>query len=344
MKDNLENLEEESEEIKRRLQINKSKATVRNELLDSLRRPISLFSNNGPCGSVQLEPYPNRYFIAQEFNDNKDDLRKSIEDALNRFGFTSIAANDFYLSEKLICKIAALIQATPFGVYQLSTSQNRNVYLELGIAVGLGRSFILVKDKDADPANIVRDIEYYQINDYLDVQYELGDLLEEYMTSIGRYRPNETPHDRLNNNAVIYHGDAESIDITIVVAKQIKNSGFTPVILGKFQEKLARYLRSEAEVEPKFIESRDQIIEAIQISKFGVFRVHNSASADNFVALGVSIGLNKPFLPIKHVGENMPTDLLYLPSFDYAGYTNLETRLNLQFKDWLVTIEKQGFQ
>jgi len=339
MKDNLENLEEESEEIKRRLQIIKPRDAVTSELLDSLRRPISLFSNKGPCSSIQLKPYPDRYFIAQEFNDNKDDLRKSIEDALRKFGYMSKVASDSYLPEKLICKIAALIQGTPFGVYQLSRSQNRNVYLELGIAIGLGRSFILVKDKDADPANIVRDIEYYQINDYLDVQYELGDLLEEYMTSIGRYRPTEILLDPLNKNAVIYHGDAESIDITIVVAKQIRNSGFTPVILGRFQEKLARYLQSEANVEPKFIESRDQIIEAIQASRFGVFRVHSSASADNFVALGVSIGVNKPFIPIKHVREKTPTDLSYLPSFDYAGYTNLETKLKLQFEDWLMTIE-----
>ncbi len=157
MSDHFENLEEEANEIKQRLQVNKSKETISNELLESLKRPNTLFGK-GPCGSVQLEPYPDRYFVAQEFNENKDDLRASIEKALKRFEYTSIAANDFYMSEKLICKIAALIQGTPFGVYQLTTSQNRNVYLELGIAIGLGKSFVLVKDKDASPSGLIQDI------------------------------------------------------------------------------------------------------------------------------------------------------------------------------------------
>jgi hypothetical protein len=144
MNDNLENLEEAK--IKERLGINKTKDEITKELLESLKKPNALFGDQGHCGSIHLKPYPDNYFIAQEFNDNKDDLRKSIEAALKRFEYTSITANDFLLSEKLICKIAGLIWETPFGVYQLTTSQNRNVYLELGLAIGLERSFILVTD------------------------------------------------------------------------------------------------------------------------------------------------------------------------------------------------------
>jgi hypothetical protein len=339
MANSLGNLDKQSKEIKQLLRIDKPRDTINNELADSLKKPNALFSNKGPCGSIQLEPYPDRYFIAQEFNDNRDDLRKSLEAALERFGYISIVASDFFVSEKLICKIAALIQGTPFGVYQLTTSQNRNVYLELGIAIGLGRPFILVKDKDAEVAKIVSDIEYYQINNYLDVQYELGNLLEKYMASIAKFVPKESNPTDTNNNCVIFHGDAENVDITVTLANYVKNIGFVPVILGKFQEKLANYLRDVANVEPKFLESRDQIVEAIQTSRFGIYRVQASASADNFVALGVSIALNKPFFPIRRVGKDVPSDLSYLSPLEYVGFTDLERKLILQFQHWLFSVE-----
>lgn len=332
MNDNLEN---QTDEIKRRLQIDEPKSVITDSLLQSLGKPNTFFSSNGPCGSTQLEPHPDRYFVAQEYNATKDDLRKSIEDALVKFGYTSIGAGDYYSHNTVLCKIAALIQGTPFGVYQLTKSQNRNVYLELGIAIGFERSFILVKEKDAEPAGIVKDIEYYPIDTYLDIRYKLGDLLTSYMTSIGESHFKRIDFDSSNKEAVIYHGDIESIDITIVVAKEIKKLGFTPIILGKFQEKLAKYFQSEVGIEPTFVESRERILEAIQASKFGVYRTHKSASTDNFVALGFSIGLNKPFLALKHREEEPPSDLHYLTSLDYSGFTDLERRLEMQLPSWI---------
>jgi hypothetical protein len=127
----------------------------------------------------------------------------------------------------------------------------------------------------------VRDIEYYPINSYLDVRYGLGELLDEYMTSIGSFEHKEGLIDDSSKNVVIYNGDVEDIDITVTIAKHINNLGFTPVILGEFTEKLAKYIKSEVGIEPKFIESREKIIEVIKTSIFGIYRVHKSASADD---------------------------------------------------------------
>lgn len=324
MEANHESLDKASNnKLRQILRLGSSKEEITNELLMSLKNTSILFSNQGSCSSVQVVPYPDRFFVAQEFNDSKDDLRASLEVALKGFGFSSIGAADYYQSKNLMCKIAALIQGTPFGIYQLTTSQNRNVYLELGIAFGLGRDFILLKDADAKPARIIGDIEYYPISDYLDIKHEFGKKLNEFIWSIGKFEFDNGKSNNQNNQIVIFHGDLESIDITVALAKYYKGHGLTPVILGGFHENLAKYLKNIANVEPHFIQSRKDIIESIQASRFGVYRIHKSASADSF-ALGVSIALNKPFLGFKYRNEDVPSDLSFVPSIDYVGFTDLE--------------------
>lgn len=322
----------EDDSIRKLLGIDKSDDEIIRDLLSSFKKNSqSLFANDGLCRTIQLTTYPDKYFVAQEFNDNKDDLRKSIDVALKKFNFISIAANDFYSQSTIICKIAALIQGTPFGVYQLTPTQNRNVYLELGIAFGMEKPFILVKDKNANPAKIVRDIEYYPINSYLSMQYELGNLLENHIASIGRFQSKNSPIESSNKDVVIYHGDVEDVDITATVVKVFKELGFNPVILGTRQEDLTSVLKSYMNLEPRFMETRDQITEAIQTSRLGVFRIHKSASADNFFALGYSIGKNKPTLTIKSVSEEPPSDLLHLSPLSYKGFQHLENQLY----DWI---------
>lgn len=310
--------------------------------MDLLRSRSSLFGENGPCAGIPLEPFPDRYFVAQEFNETKNDLRETLAASFRELGFSPISTEDFMWTEKLLCKIAALIQGTPFGVYQLSTSQNRNVYLELGIAIGLHKPFVLVKDKEAVPATIIRDIEYYQIDDHLSARYELGHLLEKYITFIGRYPIREIPNLIPLQNAVISHWETDSIDETITIAKELKSSGYNPIIIGKRDQKLEDYLISEVNINsPEFAETRDTIFKAIHSSKFGVFRVDKSSSANNFLALGITIGFNCHFLPIKNKRNEIPTDLNYLSPLEFNGYTDLEKRLKVRLGDWLRKLDSE---
>ena len=342
MTDDIQNPDDKSSRIKELLGINKPQQTIESELLDSLRIRRPLFGENGPCSGIPLDTYPDQYFVAQEYNDTKNDLRETVSASFKELGFSPISAADFMWTEKLLCKIAALIQGTPFGIYQLSTSQNRNVYLELGIAIGLHKPFVLVKDRDAVPATIVRDIEYYEIDDYLSARRDLGELLEKYITSIGRYQPKELPNRPSMQNAVISHWESDYVDISITIAKHLKSSGYNPIIIGKHDQKLEDFLISEVNISsPEFAETRDEIFKAIHSSKFGVFRVDKSSSANNFLALGFTIGLNRPFLPIKHLRNEPPTDLNYLSPLEFSGYTDLAKKLQNRFGGWLSRLDDQ---
>jgi hypothetical protein len=335
MDENNKEAKEQSKLIKELLRIDRPRQIIADEIANSLKIRNGLFSENALCSGMPIEPYPERYFVAQEFNETKDDLRRALEDSLRMLGFSSISAEDYIWTDKLICKISALIQGTPFGIYQLSASQNRNVYLELGIAIGLNKPFVLVKDKEAIPASTIHDIEYYQIDSYLDTKRDLGGLLEKYITYIGNYQLIVKPVLPITQTAVISHWESDSVDVTITIAQQLKSLDYNLIILGEFNQKLADYLVSEANVSPKFAETRDEIFKAIQISKFGVFRVDEMVSANNFVALGITIGINRPFLPIISTHRKAPFDLSHLVPLKYAGSTNLEKILQSRFEEWL---------
>lgn len=330
------------DELKSLLKVNKSQQNIESDLLESLRTRRTLFRENGPCAGIPLEPFPDKYFVAQEFGEIKNDLRETLAAAFQELGFLPIAADDFMWTDKLLCKIAALIQSTPFGIYQLSTSQNRNVYLELGIAIGLQKPFVLVKDREATPAAIIRDLEYYQIDDYLSARHKLAKLLEKYIAYIGHYQPKEVTSPVSAQRAVLSHWESESVDITVTIAKQLKLSGITPVVVGKREQKLEEYLVSEAKIDsPEFAETRDSIFNAISSSKFGVFPIDKTSSANNFLALGFTIGLNRPFLPIKHSRSDPPSDLNYLSPLEYSGFTDLSKKLSTRLPDWLSRLDDE---
>lgn len=333
--DDLQGIKEELREIRRLLTIDRPKETIVTEIEASIGAfPSGLIF----CDEFPHEIYPDRYFIAQEFSKNKSDLRKSVDDAMKQFGVSSISTDEFYWGDSILCKIGSLILGTPFGIYQLSESQNRNVHLELGIAMGMGKPFVLVKDRAAEVANLIRGIEYYQINSYLETSYELGDLLQKYVTNIGSFSPQKLISTSSQKTAVIAHGNLEHIDIGVTIAKQLARHSYTPLILGKFDEKLARYLANEG-ISPSFAETRDEIVAAIQTSSFGIYRADKIASADTFVELGIAIGLNRPFfLIINSRDEIPPSDLNGLSTLSFHGFTDLESKFETMFPQWLTKI------
>ena len=327
----LQDIKETLHEIRRLLTIDRPKDVIADE--------IGVLATTYPSGLTFCDEYPHevlsdKYFIAQEFNNNQSALRTSIEKALRQLDVDSIRADDFIWGGPILCKISSLILGTPFGVYQLSESQNRNVYLELGIAMGMGKPFVLVKDRTAKVADLIRGIEYYQINSYLETSYKLGNLLQKFVANIGNFRPRKPIIPSSSQTAVIAHGDLEHIDIGVTIAKQLAKHNYLPVFLGNVDEKLSRYLDYEG-VFCSFAVARDEIVSAIQTSSLGVYRVDKTASADTFVELGIAMGLNRPFFLVTNSRSEIPSDLNGLSSVSFHGFTDLETKFNLLFPNWL---------
>ena len=319
--------------IKQRLGLDRPQTIIVEEIKTALdaapRGPM--FEPGGLCSGYLLQPMHDRYFVAQEFSPDRDDLRGALASALAEFGVQPVCADDCLRPGHILCKISALIQGTPFGVYQLTASQNRNVYLELGIAMGLSRPFVLVKDKDAEVSPLAQGLDYYSIDSYLELRYELGQKVHSFLADIANYTPHALPLADSQRTAVIAHGDLDVIDFCVPVAKMIAECGHTPVILDDPTGKLAHYLELEG-VPHHIIGSTgrtrlDETVAAIQAACLGLYRIDKPSQSDAFIALGLAIGLNRPGLLMHRVGNALPSDLKGLSALSFRSYAELNQSL-----------------
>lgn len=295
------------------------------DLIASKSGPI--FVSGGLCDGYLLQPRPNQYFIAQEFRPGREDLRQAISKALLELNLESVEADDFYWGGPVLCKISALIQSTRFGVYQLTVSQNRNVYLELGIAIGLQKPFILLKDLDAEVSHLAQGLEYYPINSYLELRYEFGKKIYPVLAEITRYKSPKISISGNEQTVIIAHGNGwDSVDFSVMISEFLTKKNLTPILLSDPNGRISRYL-DKMNISFQIIDyvggnRLNQIFNAIQSARIGIYRIDKESDADTFIALGISIGLNRPgFLLSK---STPPSDLGGLSSLIYSSGEELK--------------------
>ena len=301
--------------------------------LIDLHKNDTMFGLSGTCSNTPLIVYPDHYFLAQRFDGKKEDMRKALQDAFAKFNL-KVFTVDTEIGGFLLCNIAALIMGTTFGVYHLSKEQKPNVYIELGISIGLRKPFVLVKDRDAGIANILAFVHYYEMNNYFSLSENFGDLTNDYITRIGYVDETLIPKISSETEEVcISLGDLEVVDVGLTLATLVTKYGYQPVFLGDTDKTLVRFLEQKG-VKPVFYHRLQETANAIASSKFGIYRIDTSASSSSFVNLGVAIGLNRPTFMINNAREEPPSDLGIFQSLKFDGIIDLEEKFDSEFQNW----------
>lgn len=324
-----------TKEIKSRLGLDASweerEKIIRN-LID-LYKNETMFGSQGICSVFPLKVYADHYFLAQKFDGKKEDMREALQDAFAKFNLEAITA-DKKIGGSLLCNIAALIMGTPFGIYHLNKDPKPNVYLELGISMGLKKPFVLVKDHDASIAKILTYIHYYELNNYFSLSKNFGDLTNEYITDIGYVDEALIPESPVETQEVcISLGDLEVVDTGITLIELMNKHGYQPVFLGDTDKTLADFLESKG-MKPVFHHTLREIAKAIAGSKFGIYRIDESASPTSFVSLGIALGLNRPIFLINNSREIPPSDLNIFDSLKFEGIEDLKETFVIEFPGW----------
>jgi hypothetical protein len=172
------------------------------------------------------------------------------------------------------------------------------------------------------------------MNSYFGLSEDIGGLTNDYITRIGYLDETLIPRNFNENREVcISLGDLEVVDIGLTLALSISKYGYQPVFLGNRDQMLANFLDRKG-IKPVFYQTLQEISTAIAYSKFGIYRVDESASSSSFVSLGVAIGLSRPTFMINNIYRKPPSDLSIFSSLEFEGMSDLDEKFTSEFPDW----------
>lgn len=115
----------------------------------------------------------NKVFIAMPFADEYlDSYNYGIIPALSALGLNHFKADNEINNKDIMCKICQEIQSCCTAIVNIS-GLNPNVMLEQGLAYGLGKPVIIIKDKNTKAISDLGSIEYIEYNHAYDLQQKL---------------------------------------------------------------------------------------------------------------------------------------------------------------------------
>lgn len=108
-----------------------------------------------------------RAFVVMPFGHDFDNLyRFAIEPTLVRAGLHPIRGDSFFSNTDIFTKICHCISDSCVNIVDVSVL-NANVFLELGLILGMKRKAILIKKHDSKLASDLHGLEYVEYDDFL---------------------------------------------------------------------------------------------------------------------------------------------------------------------------------
>ena len=119
----------------------------------------------------------NRVFVAMPFSDEyRDSYEYGVKIVLEQMGLEHYKADNEISNKDIMCKICREIQSCGKVIANIS-GLNPNVMLELGLAYGLGKEVIVIKDKKTTTISDLGSVEYIEYSHAGELQQKLPDVL-----------------------------------------------------------------------------------------------------------------------------------------------------------------------
>jgi hypothetical protein len=140
-----------------------------------MRLCFKIQKNGCPLNPAEIK---NKVFVAVPFHDDyKNSYEYGIKLALESVGMDFYRADNKISNKDIWCKICNEIQTC--GIFLANISGlNPNVMLELGLAYGLGKKVVLVKDTDTKTVSDLGAIEYIEYAHEGELQVKLRQFLQ----------------------------------------------------------------------------------------------------------------------------------------------------------------------
>ena len=292
-----------------------------------LQKVPSLFTN-GLCKGRLLHMANNQYYVSLSWDsDAMIDWLLPIREVLTQIGysdgpllpyFRGYAGGDFVVGNR-ICHICEKLYTSRFSIFLLPPSQDRNVYLELGIAIGLDVPCILIRHDEASIPSIIEALNVFSKDQLLRmIPSQLSRFIEEYDFGMARFI-NNLPDAGSRPTYLIAAGERiEDVDFEQCVSDSIGN-------MYPHLEAVSLSKPFEIWQNGRFI--LDNLIETVQTSRFAIYQVDEMCSPTTFLSLGISIALNRPFLLACPKGKVIPLDIRGMAIFQFQTFRSLRREI-----------------
>lgn len=304
-----------------------------NQYLQVIKERLRIVPNlfqTGLCKGRLLSPSPNEYFVSHGFPaDLLDEWRNTLTKTFTQANSDEETPKPYFYGDKLeggyrLCSICDKLYTTRFSMFLLPSSQDRNVYFELGIAIGLGAPFFLIQSQNADIPTILEGLNRYIGGSFRTIRRELAGKIQEYDFGVVRFTAN-SPSASSEAKYLIAAGEFEDEDF---------EGSITDAVSSMYPHLEAIPLAKALGVSSGANTMLQQLVESIQTSRFAIYRVDEECSATTFLALGLSIGLNKPFLMMHRKNATVPLDLRGMSMYNFPNFSTLEKEIILKHPDF----------
>ncbi len=115
----------------------------------------------------------NRVFVAMPFDDEyKDSYEYGVKIVLEQLGVDHYKADNEISNKDIMCRICCELQSCGMIIANIS-GLNPNVMLELGLAYGLGKKVIIIKDRKTTSISDLGCVEYIEYSHAGELQQKL---------------------------------------------------------------------------------------------------------------------------------------------------------------------------
>jgi hypothetical protein len=130
--------------------------------------------------SKEIPVNSRQVFVGMPFRKKFEDVyRHGIAPVLDKYKLEPWKADEEPSNIDILCKICEHLQESQYAIMNI-TDWNANVLFEVGLAYGLGKHVILIKDKESDVPVDLKGMEYRQYESSEDLRKEL----EKFFSSI----------------------------------------------------------------------------------------------------------------------------------------------------------------